>query len=115
MRNIDFIAPDNTHIHACFCKIANEYRNVDCPNTNCGDCVIETAEWLLEERIVDWTKVKPFTPVKVRDNEDEEWIFGYYFIEKVSIDGKECFIVTDTHNVTDPGIDFVIYNYCMLK
>lgn len=115
MRNIDFLVNKNELNFVCFCKIAKMRESVECENACCDDCVIKTVEWLLEDRIMDWRTVKPFTPVKVRDNEDEEWIFGYYFIEKVSIDGKECFIVTDTHNVTDPGIDFVIYNYCMLK
>lgn len=114
MRNIDFIAPDNTHIHACFCKIADEYRNVDCENTNCGDCVIETAEWLLEERIVDWTKVKPFTLVKVRDSNAESWYSGYYFVRMIVIESKECFIVSTTDDVDEPGEKLLVYNQCTL-
>lgn len=114
MRNIDFIV-DNTNIcSALFCKIAAEYRGVDCENIYCDNCEQETLEWLLKERITDWERVKLFHPVKVRNYKDEEWEYGYYFIDERFADSNHYFIASNTKNPKDPGFDFSIFNECEL-
>lgn len=111
MRNIDFISPN----YSCFCKIAYDYRDVNCADKCCADCVKETVDWLWEERETNWDEVKPFTRVKVRDSEDDQWYSNYYFVRVIVVESKKCFIVSTTDDVKDSGNELVIYNQCKLE
>lgn len=97
-----------------FCKIAKMRESVECENACCDDCVIKTVEWLLEDRIMDWRTVKPFTPVKVRDSEYDPWYDDYYFVRVIVVESKECFIVSTTDNVENPGDELAVFNQCKL-
>lgn len=114
MRNIDFLVNNGELNYACFCKTAEMRGKLDCENVCCDDCVTKTVEWLLEDRIIDWSRVKTLTPVKVRDYKDEEWKYEYYFIDERYADGKHYFIASNTKDPKDPGFDFAIFNECDL-
>ncbi len=55
-----------------------------CEKLGCTDCMKLFAFWLEEEYIeppkpeVDWSKVPVDTLVRVRDNEDDEWVLRYF-------------------------------------
>lgn len=114
MRNIDFIIANDGFDCRFLCKPAGRYRKVDCENEDCNDCVVKTIEWLLEDTIIDWASVKPFTPVKVRDSNEEMWYSDYYFVRMIVVESKECFIVSTSDDVEDPGYELAIFNQCKL-
>lgn len=66
---------------------------------------------LLNTGGTDWTQVKPFTPVLVRDEEGEEWTRAY-FLEYMD-DERERFNVTYNSKWTDDG-SFDSWRYCRL-
>lgn len=49
-----------------------------CEMGDCRACLIRFTLWLDEECEVDWSKVPVDTPVRVRDEENEEWILQYF-------------------------------------
>ena len=95
------------------CGIAQKYVHKDCSGIPCDICLLDTVEWLNKEKDVDWNSVLPFTPVKVRDNDEETWCDDYYFVRMIIVESKECFIVSTTDNVEDPGNELVVYNQCI--
>lgn len=76
----------------CFLKynviprfISEENMNLSiCGGIDCNTCAKMFAFWLEEEYTeppkskVDWSKVTVDTLVRVRDNEDQEWILRYF-------------------------------------
>lgn len=65
--------------------VSEEAVEVDCcGNLECYTCSQMFSFWLDEEYIeppkpeVDWSKVPADTLVRVRDNEDDEWVLRYF-------------------------------------
>ena len=67
--------------------------------------------WTREEEI-DWSKVKPFTKVQVRDFENDEWGNRYF----IGFAGEESFpfIVTHCDKFTYEPIENEKFKYCRL-
>lgn len=66
---------------------------------------------LLNTGGTDWRQVKPFTPVFVRNSEDEDWTRGYFL--EYTDDEIERFNVTYYNKWTDDG-SFHIWRCCRL-
>lgn len=56
-----------------------------CPDVGCDECIGKMFETWLDEEYeeppnpeVDWSKVPVNTLVRVRDNEDDEWVLRYF-------------------------------------
>lgn len=68
-------------------KVAPEYldrlesSDALCEKIGCTDCIKLFACWMDEDyeaRPTDWSKVPVDTLVRVRDNEDDEWVLRYF-------------------------------------
>lgn len=59
----------------------------------------------------DWSKVKPFTPVFVRDSENEDWVRAFFL--EYTDDERERFNATYYSKWTDDG-SFDTWRYCRL-
>ena len=68
---------------------------------------------LLNTGDIDWTQVKPFTPVWVRDEEDEEWVSAYFLEYMGDEDERERFKATYYSKWTNDGT-FYTWKYCRL-
>ena len=91
-----------------------KYVHKECCGIACDICLLDTVEWLNKKKEIDWKNALIFSPVRVRDNEDEEWEYNYYFIDDRYSDGKHYFIVSDTLEPESPGFNFAIFNECDL-
>lgn len=96
------------------CEISQKYVHKECSGIACDICLLDTVEWLNKKKEIDWKNALIFSPVRVRDNEDEEWEYNYYFIDDRYSDGKHYFIVSDTVEPESPGFNFAIFNECDL-
>lgn len=65
-------------------EVFPHFAKKDCNRINCSWCSSLAALWLDEEYVeqqkpeVDWSKVPVDTLVRVRDNDDEEWVLQYF-------------------------------------
>lgn len=70
-------------------------------------------EALLNTGDTDWTQVKPFTPVYVRDEEGEEWTRAYFLEYMGDEDERERFKATYYSKWNYDG-SFDTWRYCRL-
>lgn len=60
---------------------SRESSDALCEKIGCTDCIKLFAFWLDEEYVeptTDWSKVPVDTLVRVRNNEDDEWVLRYF-------------------------------------
>lgn len=111
MKNIEFYKCSKLSL----CTIATCYRKqYKCSTKDCVQCATETVEWLNEENVADWSKVTPFTPVRVKDMDGDYWYSGFYFISYHKLNDIEYFVVSNTPDVVSAGKNFAIYDCCKL-
>ena len=104
--------------HGVFRMFGTTYKESFCGETGCVDCATALQLWLdeeYEEPEVDWSKVPVDTLVRVRDDENDEWILMYFkginernplYKFQVWIDGAT--------SKTSRDCDYVAWKYCEL-
>lgn len=111
MKNVEFYKCSNLSL----CAIATCYRKQDsCDTRDCVQCSKETAEWLNEEHVTDWSRVTPFVPVRAKDKNEDYWHPGFYFIEYHKVNDIDYYVVSDTTEVVDASTNFIIFDCCKL-
>ena len=67
--------------HGVFRMFGTTYKESFCGETGCVDCATALQLWLdeeYEEPEVDWDNVPVDTLVRVRDNDNENWVLQYF-------------------------------------
>lgn len=92
-----------------------------CEMGDCRACLIRFTLWLDEEYKeppkpeVDWDNVPVDTLVRVRDEENEEWILQYFKgVDEKSSDLRYLTWVGGATSKTASGGDYVRWKYCEL-